>query len=134
MIDRARPSRIKPMCLAECIMENLKHSRVNVMVRDMNGSIEFYSKLLGLELVNHWGDHYAEIKANDLLIGLHPSSDKVSVGNSISIGFGVGQFDETVKSLESKGIQFRIEKDGWIRLAHFADPDGNPLYLAENKE
>lgn len=114
-------------------MESLKHSRVNVMVRDMDKSIDFYVNVLDLELVNHWGNHYAEIKAKDLLIGLHPSSEKVSVGNSISIGFGVTNFDETIKALETKGVQFRMEEDGWIRLAHFTDLDGNPLYLAENK-
>ena len=114
-------------------MKNLKHSRVNVIVKDMNKSVKFYVNDLGLELVNHWGNHYAEIRANDLLIGLHPSSEKVSFGNSISIGFGVSNFDETIAALESKVIQFSLEQDGWIRLAHFKDLDGNPLYLAENK-
>lgn len=114
-------------------MDTLKHSRVNVMVKEMDRSIKFYVNVLGLELVNHWGDHYAEVKARDLLIGLHPSSEKVSIGNSISIGFGVSNFEETMKTLESKGIEFKIEQDGWISLAHFTDPDGNPLYLAENK-
>ena len=37
-----------------------------------------------------------------------------------------------MKNLEAKGIEFKVEQDGWIRLAYFSDPDGNPLFLAEN--
>jgi hypothetical protein len=72
-------------------------------------------------LLNRYGDHYAEIKAPDLLIGLQPLSDKTIQGNNISIGFGVINFDSTVKDLESKGILFKLEQDGWIRLAYFID-------------
>ena len=28
----------------------------------------------------------------------------------------------------------KMEQDGWIRLAHFTDVDGNQLFLAENKD
>lgn len=114
-------------------MKNLKKCRVNVMVSNMDNAIEFYSVKLGLELINRYGDHYAEIQASNLIIGLHPASDKVLIGNNISIGFGVVDFDATIKSLEKKGIEFTIEEDGWIRLAYFTDLDNNQLFLAENK-
>jgi catechol 2,3-dioxygenase-like lactoylglutathione lyase family enzyme len=100
----------------------------------MKASVEFYTETLGLALVNQYGDHYAEIQAPGLMIALHPTSDKVNFGNNLSIGFGVLDFDLTIAHLETKGIEFIIEKDGWIRLAHFTDPDGNSLYLAENKK
>ena len=115
-------------------MENLKKCRVNVMVSNMEESVKFYSETLGLELLNRYGDHYAEIQAPGLMIGLHPSSDKIKFGNNLSIGFGVGEFDATLANLVSKGIEFRMEDEGWVRLAYFTDPDQNQLYIAENKD
>ena len=113
-------------------MKSLQHSRVNIMISDMTKAITFYVDVLGLKLINQWGDHYAEVHAKDLLIGLHPFSGNVTVGSNMSVGFGVSEFDETVRSLESKGIEFKIAEEGWVRLAYFTDPDGNLLYLAEN--
>jgi catechol 2,3-dioxygenase-like lactoylglutathione lyase family enzyme len=115
-------------------MRNLKTCRVNVMVSDMNKAVEFYQGSLGLELLNRYGDHYAEIQAPDLLIGLHPSSEKTRTGNNMSIGLGVTNFDAVVKELEGKGIQLKLEEGGWIRLAYFSDQDHNQLFLAERKD
>jgi len=44
-------------------MENLKKCSVNVMVLNMDDSCEFYSGKLGLELINRYGNYYAEIQA-----------------------------------------------------------------------
>lgn len=103
------------------------------MVADMDKSVEFYTNKLGLKLLNQYGHHYAEIQAPDLLIGLHPKNDNTVVGNNISIGFGVKEFDLLIEQLQSKGIELKIEVDGWIRLAYFTDLDNNALFFAENK-
>ncbi|MCZ6594571.1 MAG: VOC family protein [Bacteroidetes bacterium] len=115
-------------------MENLIKCRVNVMVSNMDKAVEFYSVTLGLELINRYDDHYAEIQAPGLMIGLHPTSDEISIGNNLSIGFGIINFDETIENLEAKGIEFVTEDEGWIRLAYFTDLDDNHLYLAEYKK
>lgn len=114
-------------------MENLKKCRVNVMVSNMDDAIDFYIKKLELELINRYGDYYAEIQAPGLMIGLHPTSDKIIMGNNLSIGFGVVNFDSTIENLKTKGIEFKIEQDDYIRLAYFTDLDNNQLFLAENK-
>ncbi len=115
-------------------MKNLKACRINVMVSDMDEAINFYDDKLGLNLVNRFGNHYAEIQAPDMIIGLHPNSGNTVTGNNISIGFGVADFDDTITELETKGIDFKIATDGGIRLASFTDPDNNPLFLAERKD
>jgi catechol 2,3-dioxygenase-like lactoylglutathione lyase family enzyme len=115
-------------------MKNLKTCRINVMVSDMDKAVNFYQNTLGLELLNRYGDHYAEIQAPDLLIGLHPRSANTIHGNNLSIGLGVTNFDATLEDLKSHGIEFNIEQDGWIRLAHFNDPDNNQLFLAERED
>lgn len=114
-------------------MENLNKCRVNVMVSNMDNAVKFYSETLGLELRNRYGDHYAEIQAPGLMIGLHPSSKEITIGNNLSIGFGVFNFDLTIENLKTRGIEFIMEEEGWIRLAYFTDLDNNQLFLAENK-
>jgi len=104
------------------------------MISNMDDAIAFYEGKLGLEVLNHYGDHYAELQAPDLLIALHPTSDRVKIGNNMSIGFGVVDFDDVIKELKLKGIECSIEQDDWIRLAHFTDLDNNQLFLAERKD
>jgi hypothetical protein len=38
-------------------------------------------------------------------------------------------------ALKEKGVRFspKISEDGPVRIAHFSDEDGNPLYLVEQK-
>ena len=114
-------------------MAKINSRRINVMVVDMDKAIDFYTDKLGLKLLNHYGNYYAEIQAPDLLIGLHPKSEETVLGNNMSIGFGVKEFDQEVDVLKSKGITVEIETDGWIRLAYFTDLDNNLLFFAENK-
>jgi len=114
-------------------MPKINSSRINVMVADMDKSVDFYTNILGLKLLNQYGQHYAEIQAPDLLIGLHPRSKETVMGNNMSIGFGVQEFDLHVEELKSHGIKVDVEVDGWIRLAYFNDLDDNALFLAENK-
>ncbi len=103
------------------------------MVANMDKAVDFYIIKLGLELINRYDDDYAEIQAASMIIGLHPAGKKLSIGNNLSIGFGVADFDKTLENLQSNGIQFTVENDGWIRLAHFTDIDNNQMFLAENK-
>lgn len=114
-------------------MNSLTTARFNIVVSNMDSGIQFYTGVLGLTLVNRFGDHYAEVKAGDVVIGIHPTEKPIVHGNAVSIGLGVTAFDEEVKGLQSKGVELHVVKDGWVRLAHFTDPDGNPLFLAESK-
>lgn len=103
------------------------------MISDMDEALGFYVDKLGLELLNRYGDNYAEVQAPDLLIGLHPTAENIVPGNSLSVGLGVVEFDATVKELQGKGIHLTVVEDGWIRLAHFTDKDENQLFLAERE-
>lgn len=115
-------------------MKNLISCRVNVMISNMDQAIAFYEGILGLTVLNRYGNHYAELQTPDMLIALHPNTEKITVGNNMSIGFGVSDFDTVVKDLQTKGVDIEVQQDGWIRLAHFVDPDQNQLFLAERKK
>ena len=70
----------------------ITNSNVTINVFDLDISISFY-KSIGLELQNRWGDFYAQLKAPNLLIGLHPAEETKLFGNS-----------EGVKDLNSKSF------------------------------
>lgn len=115
-------------------MKSLTNCTVTVLVSNLDAAIAFYVETLGLELKTRYGEHYAEIQGPGLLLGLHPTEKSITSSDNLSIGFGVQDFDAEVQSLRDKGFDPRINREGFIRLAHFRDPDQNPLYLAEMKE
>lgn len=110
-----------------------------IYVSDINVSIRFYTETLKLKLRMRAGDDWAEVDAGPgLIIGLHPAEGphlpEPGTPGSISIGFNVtGELEETVRELEGRGVSFHgpIVDDEHVRLAFFADPDGNALYLAQ---
>lgn len=115
-------------------MDSFTRCNINVMISDMTAAIDFYRDTLGLELVKQFGEHYAQMKAGDLLVGLHPATREVVVGNNLAIGFGVTHFDSECEKLKEEKISLQFTQEGGTRLTHFTDPDGNNLFLAEVKD
>ena len=114
-------------------MSNFKSSNVTIMVSDMTNAIKFYTESLGLKLKANYDNHWVEIEAPGMIIGLHPKGKDIKVGDSLSIAFEVSNMEESIAELEKKGIKFHPHDDEMVKLAFFTDPDGNPLYLVENK-
>jgi len=114
---------------------------VTVFVSDMDRSVRFYTEQLGLKLLQRYENHFATIDAgHGLTIGLHPASAASPAGDpksGMSIGLYLsGPITESVKTLQARGITFSGEIIGQGkagRFAHFTDPDGNALYVAEMK-
>lgn len=108
-----------------------------VFVRDMDRAVHFYTQVLGARL-EYQSPHWSQVTTGSgVKIGLHPQSETGAAGprGSIEIGFFVDRpIEQAVKELQSRGVTFDgpIKDDGGaVRLAFFADPDGNPLYLCE---
>ncbi len=53
-------------------MPEYKKAYVTIMVDDLEKSVEFYGKLLGLYEDLRFGDSWAEMTTKGLVIGLHP--------------------------------------------------------------
>ena len=110
-----------------------------IYVADMDASVRFYTDTLGLKLLERYGNHWASIDGgHGLTIGLHPASAENPAGRagSITIGFQTSApIKEAVATLKGRGVVFRgdIVDDKQVFMAHFEDPDGNRLYLAEVK-
>ena len=110
-----------------------------IFVGDMDAAVRFYTEALELKLLERYGNHWASIDGgHGLTIGLHPASAQNPAGRagSMTIGFRASApIREAVATLKTRGVVFRgdIVDDTQLLIAHFEDPDGNPLYLAEPK-
>jgi catechol 2,3-dioxygenase-like lactoylglutathione lyase family enzyme len=104
-------------------------------VTDLGRAVRFYVETLGMKLVAA-SETFATVDAGSgFVIGLHAAPVKGEGEQRrppISIGLHVkGRLEDVVAVLENRGIEFRVKADPRVKLASFADPDGNPLYLFE---
>ena len=112
----------------------IKDSNVTINVKDMDKSISFYQSL-GFAIKNRWGNHYAQLTAPGIVIGLHPSSNGNLAGNSgnVSIGFTTSDLQETKTSLQQLSINATERNEEGGQFLHFSDPDGTALYFIKPK-
>jgi catechol 2,3-dioxygenase-like lactoylglutathione lyase family enzyme len=112
----------------------IKDSNVTINVRDLDKSISFYQSI-GMTVKNRWGEHYAQLTAPGIVIGLHPTSDanlKANSGN-ISIGFTTDDFEETKSAMQKLTIMTTERQEEGGEFLHFVDPDGTALYFIKPK-
>ena len=108
-----------------------------IFVSDMDRAVDFYTKVLGLKLTQRFGNHWAQVDAGRLTIGLHPASAENPAGRngSITVGFALSsKIEDVVSTLKQHGVKFKgpISQDPNAgKFAYFEDPDGNSLYLME---
>ena len=91
---------------------------------DMNEAVAFYRDKLGLELrVQYPG--WAEFVTGGITLALQPASDEHPAG-SLSLGFGVDDFDEFYAGARKDGIEFTAEPTDMRgqRIARFKDSEG----------
>uniref|UniRef100_Q01W78 Glyoxalase/bleomycin resistance protein/dioxygenase n=1 Tax=Solibacter usitatus (strain Ellin6076) TaxID=234267 RepID=Q01W78_SOLUE len=111
---------------------------VTIPVTNMDRAVKFYTETLGLKLAYRFGDHFASVELEKgLTIGLHPTSAEKPLGERMggpSIGLELsGKIEDAMKTLEARGVKFHgVADEGKAgKFAHFQDPDGNSLYLAQ---
>jgi MOSC domain-containing protein YiiM/catechol 2,3-dioxygenase-like lactoylglutathione lyase family enzyme len=111
---------------------------VNVYVTDLDRSVEFFERTLGL--AKQFADArfgYASFDAGPIRLGvarIDPEDDATRglVGRQTGVGFGVADLEARHKELVEKGVAFAMPParqpwGGFMGL--FADPDGNLFYL-----
>lgn len=77
-----------PESLISVVMEFIG-ANITIMVADMDRALNFYTEVLGLTLVNRYGNHWADIEGPGITIGLHPTARPVSAGDGLQIGLRV---------------------------------------------
>jgi catechol 2,3-dioxygenase-like lactoylglutathione lyase family enzyme len=58
----------------------LSRGIATIFVTDMDRSVRFYTEVLGLSLTQRFGNHWAQVEAGQLVIGLHPASAQSPAG------------------------------------------------------
>lgn len=110
------------------------NSHVTINVKDMDASISFY-KSVGFALKQRWDNHYAQLTAPGIEIGLHPSDNlnKPDDPKALSIGFTTADFETTKDELTQLEIPFNERSEEGGDFINFKDPDGTPLYFIKPK-
>lgn len=112
----------------------ITEANVTIMIKDMDRSVSFYQSL-GLTIDKRWGNHYAQLSASGVIIGLHPSGDENLTGGSgnVSIGFTTDNFEETKNLLNELSVSVTTRDEEGGQFLHFNDPDGTGLYFIKPK-
>ena len=114
-----------------------KVGNVILAVKDLNKSIEFYNKILGLPIKNK-RDNWVDLGQSGALLSLHPASQSSphsgsSIDNGILISFVIGDVASAVNELKSKNVKiFReIQERDIGKNVIILDPDEYMISLFE---
>jgi len=120
-----------------------KVGNVILAVRDLNKSIEFYNKILGMPIKNQ-RENWVDLGQSGAFLSIHPADESLphtgtSVDNGILIGHVVGDVESAVNELKSKNVKIHrdIQKREAGINAIILDPDGymislfEPIFIAE---
>jgi len=114
-----------------------KVGNVILAVKDLDKSIEFYNKILGLPIKNK-RENWVDLGQSGALLSLHPASQSSphsgsSIDNGILISFVIGDVASAVVELKSKNVKiFREIQDRDIgKNVIILDPDEYMISLFE---
>ena len=108
-----------------------------VTVSSLEETKRLFSDLLGLEVKEHTEEFkWMELQGEEgERIGFgEPMGDGMKAGTNGVVSISVDNVDEARVFLESNDVQFlgkTVEIPGEVKLAMFADKDGNQYFLAE---
>lgn len=112
-----------------------------IMVSDSEKSQKFFTEILGLKVTSGSPEYnWFELAAQDggMALGVGGSCDKepgpVAPGQNAVVTMTVDDIVACKATLEAKGVQFFgdiVEVPGHVKMALFADPDGNKFHLVQ---
>ena len=115
---------------------NIKRvGNVILTVKDLDKSVEFYNKILGMPIKRE-RDNWIDLGQTGALLSLHPTSDTdgdSSIDNRILIGFVVGDVSSAIDELKLKNIKIHrdIQDKSSGKNAIILDLDGYMISLFE---
>ena len=114
-----------------------KVGNVILAVKDLNKSVEFYNKILGMPIKNK-RKNWVDLGQSGAMLSLHPASQSTphsgsSIDNGILISFVIGDVASAITELKSKNVKiFREIQDRDIgKNAIILDPDDYMISLFE---
>jgi lactoylglutathione lyase len=110
-----------------------KVGNVILAVKDLNKSIEFYNKILGMPIKKQ-RENWVDLGQSGALLSLHPASAELLTPNDmIMIGFVVGDVSSAIDELKSKNVKIHrdIQNKSSGKNAIILDPDDYMISLFE---
>ena len=118
-------------------------SAIILLVQDMKKSINFYHKVLGMDIKQESED-WVEFLKQGTVLALHParkksksgekrSSQTTKSGSNALIGFNVSDLESVCNDLHNKNVKFykSLKNESFGKHAIIEDPEGNLISLAE---
>jgi catechol 2,3-dioxygenase-like lactoylglutathione lyase family enzyme len=101
---------------------------VSYQVCSMDRAIEFYSGILGLEVLRREGNDWTELRAGDTVIALSGELATRPHQGGATVILSTQDIEEVHRVLgENEVQQGRIEDMGGAKMLQFFDPDGNEI-------
>ena len=110
-----------------------KVGNVILAVKDLNKSVEFYNKILGMPIKKQ-RENWIDLGQSGALLSLHPASAELLTPNDmIMIGFVVGDVSSAIDELKSKNVKIHrdIQNKSSGKNAIILDPDNYMISLFE---
>jgi len=114
-----------------------KVGNVILAVKDLNKSVEFYNKILGMP-IKRQRENWVDLGQSGALLSLHPASTSsphsgTSIDNGILIGLVVGDVSSAINELKSKNVKIHrdIQDKSSGKNAIILDPDEYMISLFE---
>ena len=100
-------------------------------VCSMDRAIEFYSGILGLEVLRREGNDWTELQAGDTVIALSGELATRPHQGGATVILRTADIEGVHRHLGENDVQRgRVEDMGGARMLQFFDPDGNELRLS----
>jgi catechol 2,3-dioxygenase-like lactoylglutathione lyase family enzyme len=113
-----------------------KVNHIGIGVRDIAKSEEFYTKVLGLEVVHRGGNMiFVRLGESALELFRTQGRDELAVDQTIGIrhfSICVENLQEAYDALRAKGVEFYVTPDVDRPYAFFRDPDNVPIGITED--
>ena len=114
-----------------------KVGNVILAVKDLNKSVEFYNKILGMP-IKRQRENWIDLGQSGALLSLHPASTSwphsgTSIDNGILIGLVVGDVSSAINELKAKNVKIHrdIQDKSSGKNAIILDPDEYMISLFE---
>jgi len=110
-----------------------KVGNVILAVKDLNKSVEFYNKILGMP-IKRQRENWVDLGQSGALLSLLPASAELLTPNDmIMIGFVVGDVSSAIDELKSKNVKIHrdIQNKSSGKNAIILDPDDYMISLFE---
>ncbi len=124
-------------------MPELSLDNIGLVTEDLTSSVDFYTRLLGFELIEHdiaAGSAAIRIGSATLFLfagrggpgqerGVDPPANPAGLDH---LSFATPDVNETFRALTERGVRFSVppQDSGWgARFCGCRDPDGLPVYF-----